>query len=93
MKEHKMNDFETKQIKFMLKNLIRWQLESVENVKEQYFGIQAGQFVVNYLHDLGMFVKSHNLNITDEEWQKLYVECSDKARTEFLEESNKVLNN
>lgn len=86
MKEHKMDVFETKQVKFMLKCLIKWQLESVENVKGQYFGIQASQFVVNYLHDLGMFVKAHNLDISDEEWERLYMECSEEARKEFLED-------
>ena len=86
MKQHKPDDFESKQINYMLKCLIKWQLESVENIKEQYFGIQASQFVTLYIHDLGVFIKSHNLDITEEEWQDFYIKASDEARKDFLKE-------
>lgn len=86
MKQHKPDDFESKQISFMLRAIIKWQLESVQNIKEQYFGIQASQFMTSNIHDLGLFIKAHNLDIDPDEWEDFYIKASDEARKEFFKE-------
>ena len=85
MKKRKPNEFDKKMINNYLENLIKWQLESAKNIQEQYFGIQASSFVVTYVHDLGMYVMSNNLDIDPDEWEDMYIKASDKARKEFFE--------
>ena len=82
----KIQDWKMKQIKRYLKNAIKWQLESMENLKNQYFVITAGQFATGYTSDLGMFLARSGIEFEDEEWEKLYMECSEEARKDFLEE-------
>lgn len=83
--KRKPNESELNQIKLFLEYICKWHLESAKNIQEQYFGIQASQFVTNYIHELSVFMNRNNLEIDDDEWVKLYMEASDKARKDFFE--------
>lgn len=84
----KMTELDKKYILTLLEHIVRWQLESVQNIKENYLNIQPAMFEITNIHDLSVFIKANKIDIEPEEWEHLYIVASDKARTKFLEDKD-----
>ena len=77
-----MKDFERKHVVQMIAELTKWQLETAENIHNQYFGLRPLTIQINLMQDLALFIAK--FNIPQDEWEKMYIEGADKARKEFL---------
>ena len=78
----KPNEYEKKYIINELCDLIKWHLETIENIREKYLSVRPLTCEMNLLHDLAVYTK--NLDIDPDEWEDLYVEAADKARKEYF---------
>ena len=83
----KMNELQKKYIIQMLENLIKWHLETIDNIKEQYLGIRSLTCEINLMHDLAMYIR--NIDIDPDEWEDMYIIAGEKARKEYFNQKEK----
>ena len=67
----KINEYQKKYIIRSLTDLIRWHLETFDNVKEKYLSVRPLTCQMNIMHDLAIYIK--NINIEEQEWKDIFI--------------------
>lgn len=78
----KGNKFDKEMLIRSVKNYLYWQMEAEENIRNGDFVMFPLTCLTVHLHDASMI--HARLDLTDEEWGKIYQEASELARKEYL---------
>lgn len=86
--KQKMNDLQKKYIIQMMEELIKWHLETMDNIKEQYLSVRPLTVEINLIHDLEVYIR--NIDIDPDEWEDLYIIAGERARKEYFDTVRKI---
>ena len=86
--KQKMNDLQKKYIIQMMEELIKWHLETMDNIKEQYLSVRPLTVEINLIHDLEVYIR--NIDIDPDEWEDLYIIAGERARKEYFNTVRKI---
>lgn len=78
----KPNEYQKKYIINELCDLIKWHLETIDNIKEKYLSVRPLTCQMNLLHDLAVYTK--DLDIDPDEWEDIYIIAGERARKEYF---------
>lgn len=83
-----MTDLQKKYIIQMMEELIKWHLETMDNIKEQYLSVRPLTVEINLVHDLEVYIR--NIDIDPDEWEDLYIIAGERARKEYFNTVRKI---
>jgi len=83
-----MTDLQKKYIIQMMEELIKWHLETMDNIKEQYLSVRPLTVEINLIHDLEVYIR--NIDIDPDEWEDLYIIAGERARKEYFDTVRKI---
>jgi len=86
--KQKMTDLQKKYIIQMMEELIKWHLETMDNIKEQYLSVRPLTVEINLIHDLEVYIR--NIDIDPDEWEDLYIIAGERARKEYFDTVRKI---
>jgi len=86
--KQKMTDLQKKYIIQMMEELIKWHLETMDNIKEQYLSVRPLTVEINLIHDLEVYIR--NIDIDPDEWEDLYIIAGERARKEYFNTVRKI---
>lgn len=86
-----VDNFYIKMLKQNMEQYLYWQIEANENLLNGNFeSICAENFMVERKHSMALYAQKLEHKLTEEDFNKMYLEASECARKRHLEENNTI---